>query len=127
MSVKYDPIHEITMYQARCTGCGHIEDDYGDFTAWTDPGTPIEDVVENRDWFAKWRPVKHGTLDQELELLLCPECQHCEVCQSEFAYSVDGHLVCEDHEDHNFKEDAGDDGERSPRLSLSIVRDDQEG
>jgi hypothetical protein len=33
----------------------------------------------------------------------CPACITCEVCgDSEYAYDVDGHWVCEEHEDHEF-------------------------
>lgn len=115
--VKYEPLHEVTMYQARCTSCGQIEDDYGDFSAWADPDTPVTDVVDNRDWFALY-------VEGAVKVLLCPECIKCEVCEAEQAYNVGGHLVCEDHEDYDWKEDHGDAGERSTGLPLQLVRDD---
>lgn len=34
---------------------------------------------------------------------LCRGCQVCEVCGSGDAYDIDDHLVCEDHEDHDFE------------------------
>lgn len=104
---NYEPIHEVTMYQARCTSCGIIEDDYGDFSAWGDPDTPRNDVVENRDWFERWSYVPNPTPENPrgrigtLEELLCPNCQKCEVC-GVAAHDVDEHLVCGDHEDHKF-------------------------
>lgn len=87
-------IHEVTYYQAKCDGCGTVEDDYGDYTAFGDPGTVIDHVLD-ADWFRK-------VAADGAETLLCPECQRCEVCESKHAYPVDDHLVCEDHEDHDF-------------------------
>lgn len=100
----FNPEHEVIMYQARCTNCGYIEDDYGDFSAWRDPDAPRNDVVENRDWFERWivDEKKDGVVQSHLEELLCPKCQECEVCQSDSAYSIGDHLVCGDHEDHEF-------------------------
>lgn len=115
--VKYEPLHEVTMYQARCTSCGYIEEDYGDFSAWGQPDIPVTDVVDNRDWFAL-------SVEGEVKVLLCPDCCQCEVCGSEECYSADGHLVCEDHEGHDWKEDDGDAGERGTGFSLQLVRDD---
>ncbi|NKV12611.1 hypothetical protein GS909_20005 [Rhodococcus hoagii] len=39
--------------------------------------------------------------------LLCPDCQKCDVCKSPHAYEVDDHLVCQDHEDHDFTANEG--------------------
>lgn len=99
---NYPALHEVTMYQARCTNCGHIETEYGDFNAWGDPDTPRHDVVENLDWFEVFK-------DGAAEMLLCPDCQHCEVCGSPRAYGIDDHLVCDEHEDHDFTQ-GGTDG-----------------
>ncbi|WP_065286685.1 hypothetical protein [Mycolicibacter kumamotonensis] len=106
--MSFEPVHEVTYYQARCTECGVIEDDYGDYSAWSDAGTAIDNVCDN-DWFAIYEPDGSTTVTgrpaQVLTKLLCPQCQHCEVCGNERAYAVDEHLVCEEHEDHEFTED----------------------
>lgn len=95
--------------------CGRIEDDYGDFAGWIDGDIPIEHVTEYYDepWLKRERVVKVIPRDDtypydrrvyELVELLCPDCirkRGCEVC-GEPAYAVDEHLVCEDHEDHDF-------------------------
>lgn len=93
---SFEPIHEVTMYQARCTNCGAIEEDYGDYSCWGEPDIPITDVVENHGW---------AQLD-ETDELLCTDCQNCAVCSSPNAYAhEDGkHVVCDDHEDHDFTE-----------------------
>lgn len=91
---KFEPINEVTMYQARCTNCGTIEDDYGDFSAWGDKDIPVTDVVENQCWLQ---------LDDTDELL-CPACQSCAVCGTGGGYAHDDgkHVVCGDHEDYDF-------------------------
>lgn len=101
------PLAEITMYQARCTGCGTVEDDYGEYAAWSDPSTPVDSVIENDGWLGRWdkptgRISATGREIMELSTLLCPRCQKCEVCGDASAYVVDDHAVCEDHEDHDF-------------------------
>lgn len=93
MAVKYPSVHEVTYYQARCTKCGVIEDDYGEYSAWANAGSAIDSVVDNGWYYLR-----------EKDILLCDKCQQCEVCQDGGAYDIDGHLVCEDHEDHNFTE-----------------------
>lgn len=109
-ATKFEPLHEVTMYQARCTNCGTIEDDYGDFSAWSDSGTPIEQVCDN-GWFSRWSYVPNPTPDTPrgrigtLEELLCENCQHCEVCGGKRAYEIEDHLVCADHEGHNFTQE----------------------
>jgi len=87
----YAPLHEVTMYQARCTNCGVTEDEYGDFSCM-DSDMVICWVVENGGWF------------EGSDKLLCPECQRCEVCGSDRAHESDEHLVCEAHEGHDFTE-----------------------
>jgi hypothetical protein len=63
---NYEPIKVVAFYQARCTNCGKVEDDYyGDYSAWSDKGTPIEQVVDYRDW----------TEVDETDELLCPNCK----------------------------------------------------
>lgn len=93
---KFSSVHEVTYYQARCTECGRVEDDYGDFSAWGDPEMPHEVVTSHSDWFS---PHRVGFV-----VLLCPDCQRCEVCGNEQAYEVGDHLVCDEHEDHDFAE-----------------------
>ena len=102
---NYAPVHEVTMYQARCTHCGRVETDYGDYTAMGDPHAPIEQVTEFWGWWevVEWTPdpnraeVPNARVGETVELL-CPDCQECEVCGAR-AYPLDSHLVCEDHED----------------------------
>lgn len=102
---NYAPVHEVTMYQARCTHCGRVETDYGDYTAMGDPHAPIEQVTEFWGWWevVEWTPdpnraeVPNARVGETVELL-CPNCQECEVCGAR-AYPLDSHLVCEDHED----------------------------
>ena len=55
---NYAPVHEVTMYQARCTHCGRVETDYGDYTAMGDPHAPIEQVTEFWGWWevVEWTP-----------------------------------------------------------------------
>lgn len=55
MSVK-----QVTYYQAQCDCCGAVCDDYGDFSAWSDPGAAIDRKPE------EWASV--GDED------LCDEC-----------------------------------------------------
>ena len=78
-------IHEVTYYQAKCDGCGYIEDDYGDFSAMAH----AESVFELLDDWATYQRD------------LCPDCQKCEVC-GERGYETGDHIVCDEHEDHNF-------------------------
>ncbi|MFN3005124.1 hypothetical protein [Mycolicibacterium wolinskyi] len=104
-SAKSIGLHPVTYYQAECTGCGTIVDDYYEYSAVEDP---IEWVRENLDWFERTRsePAPTPELPQR-EIchtveLLCPGCQKCEICGAEHAYEVDEHLVCDEHEDHDF-------------------------
>lgn len=60
----FDPVHEIPMYQARCTSCGLIVDDYRDFSGWSERDMPIEVVVDHHGW------KRNGDTE-----LLCPNCQ----------------------------------------------------
>lgn len=105
---NYPSVNEVTMYQARCTTCGVIQDEYGNFSAYGDFQNCLDDVVNNSDWFARWTYIPAPTTDNPrnrigtLEDLLCPNCQRCEVCNSEHCYEHDGHLVCDEHEDHIF-------------------------
>lgn len=85
-------VHEVTYYQAKCDGCGFVQDDYGDFSAWADAGTAVESAD---DWYSI---VTKGGETRDL----CPDCQCCEVCQARGAYEIDDHLVCDEHEDHDF-------------------------
>jgi hypothetical protein len=103
---NFDPEHRVDMWQARCTNCGYIETDYGDHAAWSDADIPRTQVVENWDWFERWviDSRENGKVESHLEELLCPDCQECEVCGGKHAYCAndDEHLVCEEHEDHDF-------------------------
>lgn len=103
--------HQVPSWQAKCTSCGTINEDYYDFSAWHDPEGAIEFVRDNLDWFERTRSEPSPTTDMPNRVivhtveLLCPDCQHCEVCRAEKAYpSPDGgeHLVCDQHEGHDF-------------------------
>ncbi|AEK08608.1 hypothetical protein PBI_DLANE_64 [Mycobacterium phage DLane] len=102
---------EVTFHRARCTKCGDIETDYGDFSAYSDPGGAINAVLAAADWFGRSAPTGElidfggGRMGQRYQLveLLCPDCQRCEVCGTAKAYPINDHLVCEDHEDHEFE------------------------
>ena len=96
MSRNFEPVAEITMYQARCTECGIAYDSGDTIVAWMDETTAIEQASEYGEWFAEW-------LGNSVVRLLCRGCQVCEVCGSGDAYDIDDHLVCEDHEDHDFE------------------------
>lgn len=105
---NYDPEHRVDYWQARCTNCGHICDDYGEFAAFGDADQAIEQVTAWLDWYSRWTYTPNPTPDNPrgrtatLVELLCPNCQECEICESKNAYDIDDHLVCEDHEDHDF-------------------------
>lgn len=103
---KFEPEHRIDMYQARCTNCGYIETEYGDYSGFDDVQSCI-DVLEDQ-WFATYRyePAPRPDCPQgriaHIETLLCPACLQCEVCGEKYAYPLGDHLVCENHEDHDF-------------------------
>jgi hypothetical protein len=85
-------VHEVTYYQAKCDGCGHIEDDYGDFSAWSDPGSPFDSLPD-----AGWLTSNSRDLCEN-----CVRKEPCEVCKAVDSYIVDEHIVCEEHEGHEF-------------------------
>lgn len=60
-------LHPVTMWQAKCSGCGYIQDDYGDFTAMDAVG-----VIEQ---------VQAGGWVLEDDRLVCDSCQEKEVEQ----------------------------------------------
>ncbi|UVK59820.1 hypothetical protein SEA_ALEEMILY_80 [Gordonia phage Aleemily] len=106
--------HRVDMWQAKCTGCGYIETEYGDYSGWGDPAGAVEQVVDG-DWFQREVVTKVIPADDSYPYerkvyrtveLLCLECvakSKCEVCDEADVYPVDGHLVCEDHEGHDFE------------------------
>lgn len=107
---KYSPLREVTMYQARCTNCGLIVDDYGDFSCMDDDSVINE--VRGRGWFERTREEPSPTLNNPDRIivhtveLLCPDCQACDVCGATDKVHVsddDEHMVCGDHEDHEFE------------------------
>lgn len=91
VDVKDPTIHEVVYYQARCTGCGSVCDDYGDYSAWAQPDVVVEMAVEGCGWW-------HNPKDDDE--LLCPGCQTCILC-GEPGRDVedDGVLLCPEHED----------------------------
>lgn len=100
-------IKEVTYFIAVCDGCKE-DADYGDFTAWGDSSSAVE--MAGEDWFERTKVVKEippcedhplGQKIIETVELLCPACQKCEIC-GESGYQMDDHLVCDEHEDHDF-------------------------
>ncbi|BBX30504.1 hypothetical protein B7435_30070 [Mycolicibacterium peregrinum] len=108
---KYQAVHQVTMYQARCTSCGTVEEDYGDFGALRDAGDAISHVVAD-GWFERTRNEAGQRADgtpcivvHTVELL-CPNCQKCEICDNAKAHPDEEgeHMVCQQHENHVFEE-----------------------
>jgi hypothetical protein len=106
---NFDPEHRIDMYQARCTNCGYVETEYGDFSGFDDVQYCIDTLEDS--WFARYRyepkprPDCPNARIAHLEELLCPSCQKCEVCGAERVYPNEAErLVCAEHEDHDFAE-----------------------
>lgn len=60
-------LHPVTMWQAKCSECGYIQDDYGDFTAMDAVG-----VIEQ---------VQYGGWVLEDDRLVCDSCQEKEAEQ----------------------------------------------
>ncbi|AEL98217.1 hypothetical protein PBI_BIGNUZ_54 [Mycobacterium phage BigNuz] len=107
---RYPMSAEVTCYRARCTKCGYIETDYGEFGAMHDEGSAIDHVLDAYDWRGRTEEtgelveLRPGRFVQRRQLveLICPNCQRCEVCGTAKAYPIDEHLVCEQHEGHDF-------------------------
>lgn len=59
-------ISEVTYYQVKCDCCGVVCDDYGGFSAWSDPGAASDHLPE--DWRVIYKG-KPGAVED-----LCPEC-----------------------------------------------------
>ncbi|SLI88012.1 Uncharacterised protein [Mycobacteroides abscessus subsp. massiliense] len=104
---SFEPLYPITMYQARCTSCGTVVDEYGDYSCMDD-GAVVEHVRDYLGWFEVTRRELSPTPGMPTRVivhtveLLCPQCQRCEVCRASEAYEIDDHLVCADHEAHDF-------------------------
>lgn len=108
LPTRFEPLHPITMYRAGCTSCGTVVDDYGDYSCM-DADAAMSYVCESLGWFEVTRrepaptpEIPNHAVVHTVELL-CPDCQRCEVCRAHQAYEIDDHLVCQDHEDHNFR------------------------
>lgn len=108
---NFDPEYRIDMYQARCTNCGRICDEYGDYSAMGDVQQCIDALASYSDeWFVRYirlplpRTDVPSAVQLEVDELLCPKCQHCEVCGVKQAYVFDEHMICAEHEDHDFAE-----------------------
>lgn len=107
---------EVTYHQAQCDKCQEIYE--GDeYTAWGDPGMAVEDATNNGDWFERMRLIRiepptddfpHERRVYETVELLCRRCQKCDVCSTDMLVTRsevdDNHLVCVDHEEHEFTE-----------------------
>lgn len=108
--------NEKMFYQAVCDKCG-AEDDGGEYQFWADKGQAVESVTDNDDWFERTRVIKTIPADDNFPVdryihetveLICVDCRTCDVCGVKPAYVGDeeNHLVCEDHEDHQFEANA---------------------
>lgn len=104
----------IDAYEIYCDGCG-TQHDSGEFTIWVDASQGVEDAVAS-DWFERTESTGSEPPSEEFPRgrsfcttveLLCPRCKTCDVCRAPDAYEVDDHLVCEDHEDHDFTRGGG--------------------
>lgn len=104
----------IDAYEIYCDGCGD-QYDSGEFTIWVDADRGIENAVAS-DWFERTESTGSEPPSEEFPRgrsfcttveLLCPSCKTCDVCRAPDAYEVDDHLVCEDHEDHDFTANEG--------------------
>lgn len=60
-------LHPVTAWQAKCSQCGYIEDDYGDFTAMS--AVDVVDEVLDGGWVL------------EDDRLVCDQCQRKEIEQ----------------------------------------------
>lgn len=104
---RFEPLRPITMYQARCTSCGTVVDDYGDYSCMDDDAV-VDHVRDYLGWFEVTRRELSPTPGMPTRVivhtveLLCPRCQRCEVCRASEAYEIVDHLVCVDHEAHDF-------------------------
>lgn len=100
--MSHQPIREVPMYQAQCTSCGALEDDYyGEYSGLCDAKEAIDYVTSECGW---WAPDQSSPTDFPPSELLCPACQKCHVCGAGRCYPHDDgkHAVCEQHEDHDF-------------------------
>ncbi|MDM3950335.1 hypothetical protein [Mycobacteroides abscessus] len=103
----FEPLRPITMYQAQCTLCGTVVDDYGDYSCMDDDAV-IGYVCESLGWFEVTRREPAPTVERPNLVivhtveLLCPDCQRCEVCGAMNPAEIDEHLVCVVHEAHDF-------------------------
>ncbi|NKR89737.1 hypothetical protein GS894_03100 [Rhodococcus hoagii] len=104
----------IDAYEIYCDCCG-TQHEGGDYTIWVHASDGIEDAKAS-DWFERTERTvieppseQHpfGKASYTTVELLCPDCQKCDVCKSPHAYEVDDHLVCQDHEDHDFTANEG--------------------
>lgn len=106
---NFEPLKAVTLYQACCTNCGYVQEDYGDFSCMDDDA--VLDAVRSAGWFERtYREasptpeIPNRTICHTIELL-CTDCQKCDVCDDPRAYQQpddEEHLVCEAHESHDF-------------------------
>ncbi|SKE53863.1 Uncharacterised protein [Mycobacteroides abscessus subsp. massiliense] len=84
----------LTFYQAQCSTC----EDRPSIDCFEDFSAAFDEAV-SCGWFEVLKPLPGG--GEELDELLCPRCQHCEVCGKPGRIGeVDNHLVCDDHYDY---------------------------
>ena len=81
---NFEPLVEVMMYQARCTNCGYVIDDYGDFSCMDDDSVVC--AARDSGWFERThtepspRPDNPNAVIVHTDELLCPDCQTCDVC-----------------------------------------------
>lgn len=106
---RFASLYPVTLYQAGCTSCGTVVDDYGDYSC-LESGDAVSYVREVFGWFETTRDEPSATPEMPNRVivhtveLLCPDCQRCEVCGAVNPTETDGHLVCVDHEDYDFSD-----------------------
>lgn len=94
-----------------CDRCAK-KGDSDEYTWWEDEAVAEEQYGEI-DWFFRSRLIRVERSDKapwmdrryyETIEIVCPDCLVCEVCgeKENGAYEVDDHLVCGEHEDHEF-------------------------
>lgn len=106
---RFAPLYPVTLYQAGCTSCGAVVDDYGDYSCLQDDEA-VGYVCDRLGWFETTRsestptPEMPNLVTVHTVELLCPDCQRCEVCGAMSPAEIDEHLVCVEHEDYDFSD-----------------------
>lgn len=107
-------IEEVTYYIAQCDKCKDRAD-YPEFGAYDDYTWALEAAVNDLGWLEQTRVIgtSLATPDKprtspitETVGLLCTKCISCDVCGTKkHVFAEDGHVLCREHEEHEFPED----------------------